>query len=529
MFREVSMVEVREVLRLWLAGRGQRAIVERLAIDRKTVRRYLEAATRAGLQRSQGEEQLTEALVGAVLTGLRPGRRSGTGYSAAWLRLREQRAFVEEKLKEGLHLIKIASLLQRQGVSLPYRTLHRFATVELGFEGRQRRTVRVADGKPGSECQVDFGRMGLLWDSVSGRRRLVYGMVFTACYSRHHFCWLCFRQTLAEVIEGFEQAWRFFGGVFEVVIPDNLKPVVVHADPIAPRFNPVFLEYAQSRGFWLDPARVRRPTDKPRVERTVPYCRNSGFRGEQFRDLTHAREWMANWCRSEAGLRIHGTTQRRPLEQFEQEEQPLLRSLPATPYVLPLYAEPMVHRDHHSEVGRALYSVPGNRIGERVQVRVDSHLVKIFSRGQLIKVHPRQPPGGRSTDPEDLPQEKRGYAMRDLVYLQKLATGHGPAIGHYAACLLDTPLPWTRMRQVYRLLGLARRYGDARVDQACARALALEVIDVVRIARMLERGLEGQAAFANPTVASASPGRPRFARGAEEFARPGSLIEAGHD
>jgi hypothetical protein len=79
--------------------------------------------------------------------------------------------------------------------------------------------------------------------------------------------------------------------------------------------------------------------------------------------------------------------------------------------------------------------------------------VRVFSRGQLIKVHPRQQPGGRSTDPADLPSERTIYALRDLDALQRLAAGHGPAIGAYAAALLDIPLPWTKMRQVYALLG----------------------------------------------------------------------------
>lgn len=78
------------------------------------------------------------------------------------------------------------------------------------------------------------------------------------------FCWLSFEQTLAAVIEGFEQAWAFLSGVFRVVIPDGIRAIVIESDPVAPRFNAAFLEYAQARGFMLDPARGRRPDDKPR-------------------------------------------------------------------------------------------------------------------------------------------------------------------------------------------------------------------------------------------------------------------------
>src|SRR5205807_7627904 len=115
----------------------------------------------------------------------------------------------------------------------------------------------------------------------------------------------------------------------------------------------------------------------------------------------------------------------------------------------------------------------------------EAFTVKLFRRGQLIKVHPRQPPGGRHTDPADLPSEVSTYALRDLDALARRAAGHGEHIGAYATALLDHPLPWTKMRQVYRLLGLVRRHGAERVDQACARALEVEAVNVGLIERML--------------------------------------------
>ena len=103
--------------------------------------------------------------------------------------------------------------------------------------------------------------------------------------------------------------------------------------------------------------------------------------------------------------------------------------------------------------------MPGELIGQRVEARADSCLVKIYSRGQLVKTHPRKPPGGRSTDPADYPVGQAEYALRDVATLTKKAAAAGPSVGVYATRLLDMPLPWTRMRSVYRLLGLARSYG----------------------------------------------------------------------
>jgi hypothetical protein len=253
--------------------------------------------------------------------------------------------------------------------------------------------------------------------------------------------------------------------------------------------------------------------------------RNSFFAGETFIDRPDAQRRVVIWCHQRAGMRTHGTIQARPAEVFALVEQPALRPAPTQRYDLPLYARVKVHRDHHVEVGKALYSVPGNLIGHHVQVRADSGLVRVFSRDQLVKVHSRMGIGKRSTDPADLPAERTIYALRDLAQLQRLAAGHGPAIGAYAAALLEHPLPWTKMRQVYALPGLVKKWGAPRVDTACAGALEHEAVNVGLIGRMLERGIEHT--LVQPPLPGTSPGSGngsglvppgRFARDPGEFA-----------
>lgn len=511
-FREVCVHEVVEVLRQWLGTElGQRPIAERAGVDRKTARRYIDAAVQLGVGRSGGLEQLSDELIGAVINAVRPERAQGHG--AAWDRLLVVEGEITGWVTEGLQLTNIHGKLDRRGVAVPYRTLHRFAVERCGF-GRRRATVRVADGKPGMECQVDFGRLGLMVDPNSGRRRAVHALIFTAVVSRHLFVWLSFRQTLDDVIAGCEAAWVFFGGIFTVLIPDNLKPVVTHADPVNPTFSAGWLDYAQARGFGTDPARVRSPKDKPRVERTVQYVRGNFFAGETFLDLADAQRRVEHWCRVTAGLRMHGTTAQRPAEHFTADEQHLLLPVPTSRYDVPVFATPKVARDRHVEVARALYSVPGELIGQHLHARADSRLVKLYLRGQLIKTHPRRPPGGRSTDAADLPDGTAEYALRDVASLTSKAVAAGPSVGIYAQRILDVPLPWTSMRAVYRLLGLTRTYGAQTVDTACARALELDVVDVKRIARMLEQALEKHPACAPAKVVG---GPARFARDNTEF------------
>lgn len=478
------------------------------------MRRYVDAAIGVGVTAEGGVAQLTDEVLGRVVEIVRPYRTDGRGH--AWAALTVRRDQVEAWVMAGVAGVKICEFLARDGVIVPERTVHRFIAAEFGSRRGQGLTVRVADGDPGHELQIDFARLGLLDDPESGRRRVCHALIFTAVFSRHMFVWLSFTQTTETVIAGCEAAWRFFGGVFKVLIPDNLMPVVTKADGIEPRFNEAFVEYAQTRGFVIDPARVRTPTDKPRVERMVQFVRSSFWAGETFRDLADAQAKVEAWCAERAGMRVHGTTQCRPLEHFRLEELPRLLPVPPELYDVPIYASCRVHRDHHIEIAKALYSIPGNLLGARVQVRADRKLVRVFHRGQLIKVHPRQQPGHRSTDPADLPSERTTYALRDIAHLQRVASSHGEAIGVYAAAVLDTPLPWTKMRQVYALLGLVKKWGPDKVDAACRRALDAEAISVPLIGRMLDRATENTEQPPPP----APPASTRFARDPDEFTTP---------
>lgn len=517
-FREVTVVQIREALRRWLRGEGERTIARAVGVDRKTARRYIVAAVAVGIDRTGGEAQLSDELIGRLVEAVRPHRTDGHG--AAWRSLLAEEAQIKEWVEADLTVVKIGILLQRKGVVVAHRTLARFAVERCGA-GRRTTTVRVDDPPAGTECQVDFGRLGLVADGE--RRRVCHGLVFTACFSRHQFVWPTFLQTTEEVIRGFEAAWGFFGGVFPVVIPDNMGSIVVHAENTSPRFNDVFLEYAQHRGFVIDAARVRTPTDKPRVERAVQYVQRNFFAGESFVDLADCRARAETWCATTAGMRIHGTTQLRPAESFRLDERPLLLALSGSPFDTPVWSQAKLHRDCHVQVAKSLYSANYTLVGQTLRARRDSATVKLYLRGELVKVHPRVGAGQRSTDPADFPPGKSIYATRDVGSLTRHAAAHGPSVGAYAAAILDTPLPWTKMRQVYRLIGLGEKWGSERLDQACRRALDAEALDVNLIARMLERAREDKDPDPGPDVHAGVVIQGRFQRDPSEFASTKAL------
>jgi hypothetical protein len=193
-----------------------------------------------------------------------------------------------------------------------------------------------------------------------------------------------------------------------------------------------------------------------------------------------------------------------------------MKPAPTTPFDVPRWTDAKVHADHHVQVGRAIYSVPTAYLHKIVDVRVDRATVKLYLKNELIKVHPRQPPGGRSTDPKDYPTGKGDLAMRSVDGVRQLARAQGDNIGAFADRLLDGPLPWTKMRQAYGLLRLCDRYGAKRVDVLCARALAFDVLDVGRIERMLKKAQQLEEAPEAVGKVLRLPGR--FARDATSFA-----------
>jgi transposase len=510
------MIEIKEVLRQWLAGMPKKRIAAQLGIDPKTVRRYVAQAEANGIRVEDGVDALTDERVSDVVVALKtlPERAP----SEVWKACENNRTLIEDQLAKNVRLSKVRRLLVRQGVDIPYSTLHRYASNELGF-CRKRATVPIADGEPGVEIQVDTGWMTFTEPDASGKRRRFRAFIFTPSVSRYRFVYPCLRERTQDAIEAFEAAWEFYGGVFKVAIIDNTKAIVAKADPLEPKLIEAFLEYAQARGFHIDTARVRTPTDKARVERGVRDVRDDCFGGEVIVTIDDAVRRALVWCEREYGMRRHSTTNRMPREHFLGVETPHLLPAPVQPYDLPLWSDPKVARDHFAQVASALYSLPTRFIGRRLRARADSKLVRFYDRGELVKTHARQPKGGRAVDVTDFPEEQRAYATRDVAFLQRQAEQRGKAIGAYATRLLEGPLPWTRMRQVYALLGLTRRFGDDRVEEGCRIALAADLISVKRLARIIEIAApppEPPHPEANKVIQMT-----RYMRPAEQYALPG--------
>lgn len=249
------------------------------------------------------------------------------------------------------------------------------------------------------------------------------------------------------------------------------------------------------------------------MERNIQYVRERFFKGGSFRNLEDCREQAERWCREIAGVRVHGTTRKLPLEVFATEEQAKLQPYDGIIYDVPQWKEVTVHPDHHISFTNALYSVPSTSCppGTKLEVRGDRGLVKLYRKGELIKVHSRVARGGRMTDPADYPAEKTTYALRSTDSVVRRATTLGPNVEVFAQKLFEGPLPWAKLRQGQKLISLGEKYSGERLDAACKRALDYDLVDVRRLHRILVQAFDREDA-----PPAATPGASLGSR----FARP---------
>jgi hypothetical protein len=210
--------------------------------------------------------------------------------------------------------------------------------------------------------------------------------VVVLAFSRHMFVRPVIRLDEHAWVEAHVAAFAYFGGVPSRLVPDNLATGVTKADLCDPKINRAYAELASHYGVLVDPARARKPKDKPRVERPMPYVRDSFWRGREWRDEAHMQEAALNWCAEVAGKRHHRSLDgAQPLAIFQSLEAPALRALPHTPFELARWSTPKVGTDCHAKLGKVLYSLPWRLIGQRVEARETERTVEFFVDGAVVR------------------------------------------------------------------------------------------------------------------------------------------------
>jgi hypothetical protein len=197
------------------------------------------------------------------------------------------------------------------------------------------------------------------------------------------------------------------------------------------------------------------------------------------------------WCRDVAGLRIHGTTHRKPLEVYEMEERPAMPCLPERPFERCAWTVAKVGQDAHCSVSAALYSVPHIHRGRSLDVRVTDRLVEFYHDGDLLKTYVRRYDGRRTTDPADLPPDRVAFFEHTPQWCLSRAREIGPSVSELMRRLLAAQT-LAHLRQAQGIVHLEQSYGKERLDAACARALAFGDPAYRTVKRILAAAMDAQ-------------------------------------
>jgi transposase len=494
---EVTVKDVRELLRQYRAGQSTIQAAASLHISEQTARRYRcwfesegwlegELPSAADIAERQRAKHPLPKQAPSVLEAHR-------GQIEAWRAAGANRQAIHQKLTREC------------GVKTSYAAVWAFIHK---LEGPREEGVLRLETTPGEEAQVDFGYAGLMRDPVTGSLRKTWAFVMTLSFSRHMFVRFVHDQRAATWCECHALGFEWFGGVPQRIRLDNLKAAVLRPLQDDSAYEPNTRAMAEHYGFVWMPCRPYTPEHKGKVERGVAYLKGNFLPARTFGDSADANRQVQTWCREEAGLRTHGTTRQQPLRQFEQHERACLSSLAPARFEVASYKQAKLHRDCHISFEGAYYSAPARLIGETLSLRASAREITLYHAHEVVARHARQEPGKRSTTEQHLPAYKLLGLPPSTAEALVQAAAIGSATAELAGTLLADPIS-DRRRTVLRLLLLAKTHGASVLEQACANAILWGDPSPQTVRDFIHAHL--------PTAATTPPARPMFARDADEL------------
>lgn len=482
------MHRLQELVRLHRQGVGAREVARVLRMSPNTERRYRKALERAELLHGDVSELPDlDALRSAVGAEPRPQESSSI---EAW------RELVEAKLRTGAGPRAIYDWLRvnKDDFDGSYWAVKRMCRQLKKARPPAPADVAIrVETKAGQVAQVDFGYVGKLLDPQSGKVRKAWVFVVVLGHSRHLFARVVFDQKAATWLQLHVRAFAFFGGVPEVVVPDNLKAAVIRAAfgmGDSPGLNRSYRELARHYGFCVDPTPPYAPEKKGKVESAVKYVKRSFFGAWSPADIDDANEGLTRWNAEVAGLRQHGTTGQVPLEVFEAEERPALLELPAHPFEPVEWKEAKVHRDAHIQFERRLYSVPWKLMGQQVWVRATPSTVAVYANDVRVATHQRRGEKRVETLPEHLPKGRADLRHRSREHWQHRALVMGQDVHRFVHAVFDSDDVLLQLRAVQGIVTLLEKHPKSRAQAACRRALHFGNLTYAGVRDILRKGLD---------------------------------------
>lgn len=482
------MRKIKEVLRLHHeSGLQHRAIARSVGTSHTTVGDYLKRAARAGVTWPL-PDGMDETRLEQLLFPPAPAQSADQRPTPDW-------SIIHQELKRKS--VTLALLWEEyQSIHTEGYRYSRFCDLYREWAGKLHLSMRQVH-KAGEKLFVDYAGQTLpIVDRSTGEIRDVQIFVAVLGASNYTFAEATWTQALPDWIGSHVRAFSFFGGVTEIVVPDNLKSGVNKPCRYEPDLNPTYAEMAAYHGCAVIPARVRKPKDKAKVEGAVLIVERfilARLRNRIFFSLAEANAAIKELVED---------LNRRPFkklpgcrkELFESLDRPALKALPQNPYQFAEWQYARVNIDYHAEVDHHYYSVPYVLVKKQLDVRLTATTVEFLYKGQRVASHSRSNQQHRHTTlNEHMPKSHRAYAEWTPQRLVNWAAKTGPNTAALAENILASRAhPQQGFRSVMGLIRLAKTYTPERLEAACERALATNACRLKSVASILKTGLDRQ-------------------------------------
>lgn len=484
-------------------GTSTRELARLLGISRNTEREYRRAIEGAGLLDGDVDslpefERLREVVEAALPPTPAPPQQASS--VADWAER------VGEMLEGGASPTAIYDALRLREVEFKgsLSAIKRLCIRLARAKGVRASDVAIpVETVAGETAQVDFGGVGRLLDPESGQLREAYAFVFVLGYSRHMVVRIVFDCACTS-----RRSHNLKSAVIRAAFGASDEVVLNRADR----------ELARHYAFKIDPTPPYSPEKKGKVESGVKYVQRNFMRPRADQKDVHVLQLeLARWAREIAGMRIHGSTGRRPLEVFEQRERSTLIPLPTKPWTPVLWRSPTLRTDCRVLVEGARYSAPWRLIGKVLLARVTATSVELYCDDVRVATHERQAPGADSIRDEHLPTGRSDYRHRSRSYWEERAAKLGEDVLGFIREVFDHDDVLHQLRTVQAIVRYLEDFPVERARAACRRASFYGAYRYGAVKQILVKALDMKPLPTATVVPSSPDERPRFARQIQEL------------
>ena len=393
---------------------------------------------------------------------------------------------ISQWLEKKASRVRIHELLDEEyGVSRSYDSLCKY--IQKHFP-KKIEAYGVQITKPGEECEIDFGYVGMQPNNQGGKSK-TWILVVTLSYSRYSFYKLCNDQKIGTLIEGMKQAFEYFAGVPKRMKVDNMRTAIAKNQHYDLQLNQDFLEFANHHQTVIIPCTPYHPHQKGKVESDVGYVKGNFFCAREFVDRSDMESQLYDWMTNYANVRVHGTSKKVPAEVFHTDEKTQLQTLPENPFSFFNRGVRVVSKNCHIKYRDNYYSVPSYLVGKTISIRYNHNILRAIYKLEQVAIHQINHQAGEYiTQRSHLPEHKY-YSQTEYQkkYELKMANIGQHAQEYFSFLLTDQKSYWFRTTRA--ILGLAKQQGNGVVNLSLKRALVYKVTSISTIKNIVDKKL----------------------------------------